>query len=54
MSLGSSFRNADIEKAKFEKLNTVCLKIIDTFISKNQTVINEELLISSDCKKVSE
>ena len=54
MSLSNSLSIADIEKAKVEKLNTVCLKIIDTFISKNQTVINEELLISSDCKKVSE
>lgn len=38
---------------KLQKLNIVCLKILDTFLSKNIAAINDKLLITSE-QKISE
>ena len=45
----------DFDKVKTEKLGSICLKIIDSFLSKNIANLNEEFLgMTPDNKKSSE
>jgi len=54
MNANPGYSGSEVDKAKTEMLNTICLKVLDTFLAKNLTQINTELILPTDCKRVSE